>query len=350
MTIPHSKPTIGRDDIDAVREVLMSGMIAQGEKVKEFEDALARFIGRKHAIACSSGTAALHIALLCLEIGPGDEVILPSYVCSSPYLACVHAGATPRLADIDSIDFNLFAAGLEKVKSPKTKAAIVPHMFGTPAELDEIEEEGIPIIEDCAQSVGAEYRGKRVGGFGKVSIFSFYATKMITTGEGGMLVTNDDELCTKAREFRDYDMKPLSPPKYNYKMTDFQAALGITQLKRLNSFIDRRRELASVYTERLSECNVDLPQSFAHRRSVFYRYVIMVNKLEKLRNLAMKKHIICERPVFLPLHRSLNQCDCPNSDKVYAHALSIPLYPSLSNEMAEYAANVISKALASIDT
>ncbi len=347
MKIPHSKPTIDQEDIDEVREVLASGMIAQGEKVKEFEEAFARFIGTKYAVACSSGTSALHIALLSLEIRNEDEVILPSYVCSSPYLACVHAGAIPRIADVDPLDCNISAEGVKKVKSSKSRAVIVPHMFGMPAEIGEIEEEGIRIIEDCAQSVGAEYGGMKVGAFGAVSVFSFYATKMMTTGEGGMLVTDDKEISARSKEFRDYDMRPLSPPKYNYKMTDFQAALGISQLKKLDSFIDRRRELAAFYMDRLSEFEISLPPTFPNRRSVFYRYVIMVDDPDRLRRIALKKGITCERPVFLPLHRSLPSYRCPISEEVYTRALSIPLYPRLSDDETEHVVDTISSALQS---
>jgi dTDP-4-amino-4,6-dideoxygalactose transaminase len=343
--IPHSKPTIAQDDVEAVTKVLQSGMIAQGEMVAQFEKRFAHFIGKKHAIACSSGTSAIHLALLGLDISTNDEVILPSYVCSSPYLACIYTGAIPRIADVDPLDFNISAESVKKLTSSSSEAVIVPHMFGTPAELEEIAENGIPIVEDCAQSIGAEYRDKRVGGFGDVSVFSFYATKMITTGEGGMLLTDDIDVYERARELRDYDKKPLTPPKYNYKMTDLQAALGISQLSKLESFIDRRIELASIYTEGLSMCEVELPRTSTHKKSVFYRYVIMVNELEKHRDAVMKRGIVCEKPVFLPLHRSIPDCQCPHSDDVYARALSIPIYPSLSIEDAKYVAHSLCEVL-----
>jgi perosamine synthetase len=305
MKVPHSRPTIGQDDIDAVKEVLTSGMIAQGIKVKEFEEAFARFIGRRHAVACTSGTSALHLALLCLDIATGDEVILPSYVCSSPYIACLHAGAVPRVADIGTAGFNISSENINIQKSDKTKAVIVPHMFGTPAELDEIGAEGISIVEDCAQSVGAEYRGKMVGAYGDVSIFSFYATKMFTTGEGGMLLTDNQEVCEHAKELRAYDMKSLSPPKYNYKMTDIQAAMGISQLRKLEKFIDIRKEQASLYSEALGEFDIGLPGTDSHMNPVHYRYVISIDDPERVRDFAKKEGVTCERPVFQPLHRSL---------------------------------------------
>lgn len=347
--IPHSKPTILQSDIEAVTRVLQSGMIAQGEMVAEFEKCLARFIGKKYAVACSSGTSAIHLALLGLDIGIKDEVILPSYVCPSPYLACVHVGAIPRIVDIDPLDFNISTESVNEQTTSKSKAIIVPHMFGSPAEIGELSEHGIPIVEDCAQSIGAEYEDRKVGSFGEVSVFSFYATKMITTGEGGMLLTDNLDIYQRAQELRDYDKKPLVPPKYNYKMTDMEATLGISQLAQLETFIDQRRELASMYNEGLSMCELELPRTFTHKKSVFYRYVIKIAELEKHRNSLMKRGITCEKPVFLPLHRSISSCKCPHSDEVYARALSLPLYPSLSKEEANYVIHNLCEVLTDVN-
>jgi len=327
---------IDQEDINAVAQVLASGMIAQGEKVKEFENALARFVGARYGVAVSSGTSALHLALLGLGVGAEDEVVMPSYVCSSPYLATLHVGAVPKVVDIDLSDLNICAATVKKQISTRTKAIIVPHIFGTPAELDELLELGIPMIEDCAQSLGAEYNGRRVGSFGELSIFSFYATKMITTGEGGMVLTDNKEFCTRIIDARDYDKKPLTPTKYNYKMTDFQAALGLSQLKKLQHFIERRRQIASLYTDRFSENDVEVPHVYPHKKSVFYRYVIMVDKIEYVQKSAKKNGVMCEKPVFKPLHKSLPSFKCSNSNKAYNHALSIPLYPSLTEHQIEY--------------
>lgn len=345
MIIPHSRPTIDQGDIKAVVDVLASGMIVQGKKVKEFENALARLVGARYGVAVSSGTSALHLALLGLGVGVGDEVIMPSYVCSSPYLAVLHAGAVPKVVDIDLSDFNICASAMKEHLSPKTKAIIVPHMFGTPAELDELLELGIPIIEDCAQSLGAEYKSRRVGGFGELSTFSFYATKLITTGEGGMVLTSNKEICDRIIDARDYDKKPLTPTKYNYKMTDFQAALGLSQLRKLQYLIEKRRQIASVYTDRFSEYNVEVPRNFDHKKSVFYRYIIMVDEIERVQKSAKKKGVTCEKPVFRPLHKSLPLFKCPNSDRAHSYALSIPLYPSLSEKEIEHIFRTFDDAL-----
>jgi len=334
--VKHSKPMIDEDDVRAVSEVLASGNIAQGEKVEEFENEVARLVGVKHAVACSSGTSALHLALLGLGVGAGHEVIAPSYVCSSPYHATLHAGTVPRVVDVDLSDMNVCAETVKQELSPKTKALIVPHSFGMPAELDKLLELGVPMIEDCAQALGAEYKGRKVGGFGDLAIFSFYATKMITTGEGGMVLTDNGEFCSRMRDARDCDNKPPVPTKYNYKMTDFQAALGLSQLKKLQGFVERRREIASFYTDRFSQYGITVPSEPSGRKSVFFRYVILTDELESVQSRAKERGVMCERPVWKPLHKSLPGIMCPNSAYVYDHALSVPLYPSLAEEEIQY--------------
>ena len=336
MLIPHSRPSINEQDIKAVTDVLASGRIAMGEKVADFERAVARYVGTEYGVAVSSGTAALDLALLSLDVGLGDEVIIPSYVCSSLYFAVKHVGAVPKIADIDLQDLNMSAEGVRKLVGPKTKAMIVPHMFGMPAELDEMLEFGIPIIEDCAQSLGAEYKGKKVGSYGTMAILSFYATKVITAGEGGMVLTNDEDLWSRIDDLREYDKKGLTPVKYNYKMTDFQAALGLSQLGRLKDFILRRKHIASKYDQRFSSFRVKLLDKPSYKNSVFYRYVIMIEELEKIQTALKKKGVMCERPIFKPLHQDIRSFKCPNSDLAHDHALSIPIYPMLSEEEIEY--------------
>jgi dTDP-4-amino-4,6-dideoxygalactose transaminase len=336
MIVPHSRPTIDQEDIRAVAEVLASGMIAQGEKVREFENAIAGFVGMKYGVAVSSGTSALHLALLGLGVGPGDEVIMPSYVCSSPYFATLHAGAKPRIADIGIDDFNICAETAKKRLSKRTGAIIVPHMFGTAAELDGLVELGVPVVEDCAQALGAEYKGKKTGGIGDVGVLSFYATKMITTGEGGMVLTNSAECREKVLEVRDYDKKSLGKVRYNYKMTDFQGAFGLSQLAKLDSFIHRRIKIAHCYSEALSASEAIIPQLLNYKKSVFFRYVILIDRALKVRREAKKLGVGLERPVFQPLHKYTTVADCPHTNKVYTHALSIPIYPGLSDAEVDF--------------
>jgi perosamine synthetase len=342
MNIQHSKPSIGPDDIKAVSETLASGKIAQGTKVKDFESAVSRFVGTKHAVACSSGTSALHLALLALGVGVGDEVVLPSYVCSSPYFAVLQAGATPKLADINISDYNLSAESVKGLLTNKTKAIIVPHMFGTPAEIDEMSEFGISLIEDCAQSMGAEYKGRKVGSFGELSTFSFYATKMITTGEGGIVLTNNSDFYTKLVELRDYDKKALSSIKYNYKMTDLQAALGLSQLNKLPHFIERRKQISQIYNNTFSNCDVELQTSQPHKKSVYFRYIVRTSDRDWVQNEAKNKMVICEKPVYQPLHDNLCQTGFQNCNMAKQQALSIPIYPSLSEPEIEHVSRTLS--------
>jgi dTDP-4-amino-4,6-dideoxygalactose transaminase len=345
MIVPHSRPSIDGRDIEAVVKVLGSGNISQGENIKEFERNVASFVGVKHGIAVSSGTAALHLALIGLNVGAGDEVIIPSYVCASPYMATLHAGATPRIVDVDSADFNISTKEVEKALTQKTKAIIVPHMFGTPAELDELLSIKVPIIEDCAHSLGAEYKKRKVGGFGRASICSFYATKMITTGEGGMVLTDDDELYGKISEARQYDRMSLSTVRYNYKMTDFQAALGLSQMSKLPALINRRREIAKLYNKVFSELDIAVQMTHTYKRSVFYRYVVLLENLEDTQQEIKEKGVMCEKPVLEPLHKGLSSINLFNTNYLHNHALSIPLYPSLNEQEIEYTVETLKLVL-----
>lgn len=336
MLIPHSKPHISEDDIKAVSRVLKSGHIAQGEKVKEFEATVAQYVGVKYAVAVASGTSAIHLALIAFGLKPNDEVIIPSYVCASLYMAILHAGAKPRIVDIDPETFNISVKSVKEKLTSNTKVIIVPHMFGNPADIEEIVAIGIPVIEDCAQSLGAEYKNKRVGSFGKVAICSFYATKLITTGEGGMALTSDSKIHEKILDRREYDKESVDEIRYNYKMTDFQAALGISQLKKLDLFINRRQEIAAIYHNEFSGYDITLPRIDKDKKPIFYRYVIQHKKINEIQKAAKYNGIICERPVRKPLHQNFPSIKCPNTDYVFKRALSIPLYPSLTEGEVEF--------------
>ncbi|MDY6953716.1 MAG: DegT/DnrJ/EryC1/StrS aminotransferase family protein, partial [Thermodesulfobacteriota bacterium] len=209
---------LDEDDLSGVLGVLKTGQLVQGEKVLSLERALASFIGVKDAVAVSSGTAALHLALLSLGAGKGSEVILPSFVCPALLNAVHCVRATPVVVDIDPDTYNISISHIEKALSRRTAAIIVPHMFGLSADTDAILSFGVPVIEDCAQSVGATLHGQYAGSFGTLSIFSFYATKMLCAGEGGAILSNDEDLLQQARDRRDYDEKETYAPRYNYKL------------------------------------------------------------------------------------------------------------------------------------
>ena len=247
---------------------------------------------------------------------------------------------------------------MKKKLTKKTRAVIVPHIFGLPADIKDILSIGIPVIEDCAQSVGAAYKGKKVGSFGHCAIFSFYATKVMTTGEGGMVVSNSDKILEKITDLREYDHKPNYIVRYNYKMTNLQAAIGISQLKRLDSFIYRRREIANLYNNRFSELGITIPKVYTEREHIYFRYVIRKNPplppftkggmkggLEEDLKFFEAHGVKCMRPIFKPIHRYLTPPPSPPSqggdkwgggfpetDRVWNELISIPIYPSLSDD------------------
>jgi len=347
--IPHSRPTIDKADILDVASVLRSGNIAQGSVVEKFEQELAHYVGVKGGVATSSGTAALHLALIALDITRKDTVALPSYVCTAVLNAVNYVGASPLLIDTHPDTFNMDVEDLKRRLTPQVKAIIVPHSFGLAADLEEIIALGIPIIEDCAQSIGATYRNKLTGSFGNISIFSFYATKMITTGEGGMVVSNSEELLGKIRDLRDYDNKGNYGTRYNYKMTDFQAALGRSQLKKLNHFIEIRRKIAQRYTIELKNfCS--LPVNHGNdSKHIYYRYTINLSRdVESFLKLSKEKGINCERPVFKPLHRYLNLSGFTNTDSVWEKTVSIPIYPTLTEKNIHIIIEFIKNTVAAV--
>jgi|LGOV01.1.fsa_nt_gb dTDP-4-amino-4,6-dideoxygalactose transaminase len=327
----HSRPTLDQNDFDTVLDVLKSGHIVQGEQVAGFEEALSSFISVRNGVAVSSGTAALHLSLLALGVGKGDEVIMPSYVCAALLNALLYVNAVPVVADIDRLTFNIDVDDLKKRITEKTKAIIVPHIFGLPAEIDEIVLLGIPVIEDCAQSIGARYQGRYTGSFGVCSIFSFYATKMLATGEGGMILSDDDRLAGIARDLRDYDEKDSYSVRYNYKMTDMQAALGISQLKKLPSFIERRKEIADLYNTGLEEISFPVPVVPEDREHIYYRYVLLLDDCSEFIKEMLKLEIGCKRPVFKPLHKCLGLSGYFATEEISSQAVSIPIYPSLAD-------------------
>jgi len=330
--IPHSRPHLSDSDTRAVAAVLKSGQLSQGPMVNMFETEFANFIGKKKAVATSSGTSALHLALLALDIKEQDEVIIPSFVCAAVLNAVNYTGAFPRVVDIEPLTYNISFDDVKNAISKKTKAIIVPHMFGCPAEIDKLSELRIPIIEDCAQSVGADYKGRKVGSFGLVSVFSLYATKVITSGEGGMVLSDSENLISKIRGLRDYDNRKDYSLRYNYKMTDIQAALGLAQLAHLEEFLHRRNEIASLYFKEYKNCRLSLPAWREGKEHIYYRFVVKTTDdnsiyLEKLH----AKKIMCQRPVFTPLHAYLNLSGFPHTNEAWRKTISIPLYPSLTD-------------------
>jgi dTDP-4-amino-4,6-dideoxygalactose transaminase len=326
--IPHSRPTLGAEEAAAVAAVVKSGHIAEGEVVARFEKAFAEKMGVGHAVAVSSGTAALHLTLLAMGVGPDDEVIIPSFVCTALLHAVQYVGAKPVLAEIDPATYNIDPSDVQKRISNRTKAIIVPHLFGLAADLDRLLALNIPLIEDCAQAVGGWYQNKPLGTFGAAAIFSFYATKMMATGEGGMVIAKSAELIDHIRDQKTYDEKAADRMRYNYKMTDMQAALGEVQLARLDDFITRRRTIAKRYLDSLQSLAIKLPAN--PDEHIFYRFAIGLDTdCEPIMHNLRQQGIGCARPVFLPIHRHLKMEGYPLTDHAWQTTLSLPIYPSL---------------------
>ena len=350
MAIPISRPAIGEEEIRAVTEVLRSGNLAQGKKVEQFENEFSRYVGARFAAAVSSGTAALQIGLQALGLGKGDEVITTPFTFAATANAIIHCGARPVFADIDPRTFNLDP---EKIAaSKKTKAVMCVHLYGQPCEMDSLKsicrEADAKLVEDAAQAVGAEYKGKRIGTFGALSAFSFYATKNLTTGEGGMIATGSKGLAEQARIIRNqgqteqYRHDIIS---YNFRMTDIQAAIGIEQLKRVDSLNRKRIGNAKFLADSLSSVKgIETPFVPRHVKHVFHQYTLKVPKgrdklLSYLNGHGIGARVYYPQPVYMQppyVKMGFGKGLCPVAEKVCGQVLSIPVHPLLKqNELEE---------------
>lgn len=321
--IPHSRPTIGDEEVAAAERVLRSGHLAQGREVEALEAECASFVSRKYGVAVNSGTAALHLALAALEFGPGRTAAVPAYACASLLHAVHLSGASVELTDVGE-DANLDRACL----NGRHHGGIVAHLFGAPAAIPGTH----PFIEDIAQSLGGD-----TGRATPIAVASFYATKLMTTGEGGMLLTDDPTIAEFARDRRDYDNRDDFVTRYPYKMTDLQAAIGREQLRKLPRFVERRREIAASYREALKETPVTLPGGDAH---VYFRFVLRTPERDAAIGRLAERGVEAKRPVHRPLHHvfvakppdfvHLNAA-YPNADLWHETALSLPIYPALTD-------------------
>ena len=354
--IPIAKPLIGDEEINAVIEVLKSGMLAHGKEVEAFEREFAGYLGAKHGIAVTNGTAALDVALKALKIGPGDEVITSPFTFIASANSILFQGAKPVFADIDPKTFNLDPNEVLERINEKTKAIIVVHLYGQPADMkafSEIaEDHKLYLVEDCAQAHGAEFDGRKVGTFGDIAAFSFYPTKNMTTGEGGMVVTNDDELAEKARLIRNHGQtkKYLHEELgYNLRMTNIAAAIGRVQLRKLDEWNEKRIENAKLLTDGIKRIGGLTPPYVDPRvKHVFHQYVIRVEDefpmsrdelAQKLREKGVGTGIHYPMPVHhQPFYQKLGYPEeiCQNAVEASKRVLSLPVHPSVSREDVEY--------------
>lgn len=347
--IPHNKPSVGNDEAHAVAKVMSKGWLIAGDEVKKFESEIKHRTKRSHAIAVNSGTAALHISLLALGITAKDEVIMPSYTVSDIANAIFYTGAKPVLVDIEKDSFNIDYKQIYAKISRRTKAIVIPHMLGFPAKIDHIRQFGIPIIEDCAQSIGSYYKGKPTGSFGDISVFSFYTSKVITSGQGGMVLTNEKKYFEIMKDLIDYNGRDDYKIRYNYPMTDILAAIGNIQLQKLDSFIKKRAKIAALYQQALDRKNGMYWPKKDIESFNYFRFVIKC-KDQKQRDATQKlfnEHNITTIAPYRTtelLHRTLlnNTRDFPISEDIAATTLSLPIYPSLLDSDIKRIVDVLS--------
>lgn len=362
--IPYGRQTIDEDDINAVVDVLKSDYLTTGPKIAEFEQAVASYTGAKYAVAISNGTSALHAACFAAGIGRGDEVITTPLTFAASANCVLYCGGTPVFADVDPYTYNIDPEDIRKKITDKTKAIIAVHLAGQPCDMDEIhsiaQEHNLIVIEDGAHALGSVYKGKKVGCLSDMTTFSFHPVKPITTGEGGMIMTDNEELYKRLVLFRSHgitrDESMMTRNEgpwfyqqlglgYNYRITDIQCALGCSQMRKLDKFLKRRRELAERYNNAFIECdNIVTPYQLPDTQSGWHLYIVQVKNHDRKqvfetfrdKGIGVNVHYI---PVYMhPYYQEHGYKDvhCANAEEIYSHIISLPLYPGLTDDQQDY--------------
>jgi len=385
MRVPIAKPWFDQREFDAVQEPLESGWVVQGPKVRAFEQVLAQYIGSKDAAACTSGTSALHLCMAALDMGPDDEVIVPSFTFVATANAVTYTQAKPVLVDIDLQTYNLDPKAIKAAITPRTRAIVPVHLFGQAAPMTEIaalaQEHDLAIIEDAACALGTLYNGKHVGALGQLGIFSFHPRKVICTGEGGMVTTNDADLLARLRSLRSHGAatRPAQPDGrtppfllgdfdrlgFNYRMTDMQGALGCTQMQKLPAILENRRRLAARYDEKLAHLDwLRVPTVLPNSVHSYQAYVCLFApeepNLDNWQRLAAQRNALMmyaddkgvatrqgtqavHATTYYQEHFGYQLTDMPNSWLAEQLTIALPLYPQMTEQEQDYVVETLIK-------
>lgn len=367
--IPLLRPHFNSDELDEIQSVLDSGWVSQGPEVKTFEDMVANYLGIEHAIAVTNCTSALHLSLLSIGISQNDEVLVADYTFPATAHAVLYCGAKPIFVDVNPSTYNMDPEKIHEKISDRTKAIIPVHTFGHPAEMDRItkiaREHELKVIEDAACALGAKYQGKYAGAIGNIGCFSFHARKGITTGEGGMIVSNDDAYSKKARCLSTFGMTAawerektdkLIIPKFNdvgfnYKMSDITAAVGVVQMKKLEAIVKRKQDLAKYWGEKLEEIElIEAPNVAKGAMHIYQSYVAIVDKAinrNKLIEIMAKKGVQTQIGTYSchiqPVYKSNDNCPC--SLRIFETAIALPIYYTLNENDIDLAADILKQSM-----
>lgn len=362
--IPYGRQTIEEDDIQAVVDVLRSDYLTTGPKISEFEKMVADYVGAKYAVAISNGKSALHAACFAAGIQAGDEVITTPLTFAASANCVLYCGGTPVFADVDPKTYNIDPEDIRRKITDKTKAIIAVHLAGQPCDMDEIhkiaKEHNLLVVEDGAHALGSVYKGKKVGTLSDMTTFSFHPVKPITTGEGGMIVTDNEEFYQKMMLFRSHGitrdenlMTRNDGPwfyqqldlGYNYRITDIQCALGCSQMKKLDRFLSRRKEIVARYNEAFADCeNIVTPYQLPETESGWHLYIVQVKNCDRRKVFeALREQGIAVNVHYIPVYmhpyyqeHGYKEIHCRKAEEVYSHIISLPLYPTLTEEQQEF--------------
>lgn len=365
--VPLALPDLDESDVQAVVEVLRSGRLALGPRAEEFERLICEYVRVKHAVSVSSGTAALHLIVRALGIGPGDEVLVPSFTFAASVNVILYEGAAPVFVDVDPETYCLDPGDLERKITPRTKAVMAVDVFGHPAEWDAVlkiaRRHGLKVIDDSCEALGAEYKGKKVGRFGDAAAFAFYPNKQITTGEGGIIVTSDEEIARLCRSMRNQGRGEMGAwleherLGFNYRLDEMSAALGVSQFRRLESFLAKREQVAGWYTERLAGREwVRPPVVKPYVRMSWFVYVVTlaegVDRDGVVR--ALEEEGVSCRGYFSPIHLQpyvrercgTREGELPITESVARRTIALPFHNNLRLEEVEFVVDALERAVA----